>query len=184
MATVSTISVRRLAELNDQQNVDIIDVRLPTEYQSVHAVAARNVPLDSLNPDDVMKQRKGSGNDPLYVICQSGIRSRNACEKLFAAGLTNVISVEGGTKAWDDAGLPVVRGKQSMSLERQVRIAAGFLVLSGTLLGTFLHEYFLGLPAFVGAGLMFAGITDTCGMALLLAKMPWNKTSTPGQCSV
>ena len=181
---MNTISVRRLAELNDQQDVDIIDVRMPSEYQSVHAVAARNVPLDSLNPDAVMQQRKGTENDPLYVICQSGIRSEKACEKLIAAGLTNVVNVEGGTRAWDGAGLPIVRGKQSMSLERQVRITAGFLVLSGTLLGTFLHVYFLVLPAFVGAGLMFAGITDTCGLAMILAKMPWNKTSMPGQCSV
>jgi rhodanese-related sulfurtransferase len=184
MATFSTISVTRLAELNDQQNVDIIDVRMPTEYQSVHAIDARNIPLDSLNPDDVMNQRNSTANEPLYVICQSGTRSRNACEKFVAAGFTKVISVEGGTKAWDDAGLPVVRGKQSMSLERQVRITAGFLVLLGTSLGIFVHPYLLGLPAFVGAGLMFAGITDTCGMAMMLAKMPWNKISTPGECSV
>jgi len=71
--------------------------------------------------------------------------------------------------------LPVVRGKKSIPLERQVRIAAGFLVLLGAVLGFFVHPYFIGLSAFVGAGLMFAGITDTCGMALVLAKMPWNQ---------
>jgi len=184
MAGFSTISVNRLAELNQQQNLDIIDVRMPTEYETVHAVVARNVPLDSLSPEDVMKARNGTADEPLYIICQSGSRSKSACEKFVAAGFANVVSVEGGTKAWDDAGLPVVRGEQSMSLERQVRIAAGFLVLLGTSLGVFVHPYILGLPAFVGAGLMFAGITDTCGMAMVLAKMPWNKASTAKSCSV
>ncbi len=183
MTSISTISVTRLAELNAQQDLDIIDVRMPAEYQTVHAVVARNVPLDTLNPEAIMQDRNGTADQPLYVICQSGTRSRSACERFVAAGFTNVVSVEGGTKSWDDAGLPVVRGKQSMSLERQVRIAAGCLVLLGTSLGAFVHPYILGLPAFVGAGLMFAGITDTCGMAMMLAKMPWNKASTGG-CSV
>ena len=73
------------------------------------------------------------------------------------------------------AGLPVVRGKSAMSLERQVRIAAGFLALLGALFGFFVHPNYFGLSAFVGAGLMFAGITDTCGMAMLIARMPWNQ---------
>jgi rhodanese-related sulfurtransferase len=121
----------------------------------------------------------------LYVICRSGNRSSKACQKFIDAGYTNVVNVEGGTSAWDAAGLPVVRGKKAMSLERQVRIAAGFLVLLGTVLGFLLHPYFLAVPAFVGAGLMFAGITDTCGMGMLLAKMPWNRTAkcNSGQCA-
>lgn len=184
MAGFSTICVNRLVELNQQQKLDIIDVRMPTEYQTVHAVVARNVPLDSLNPEEVMKARNGTADEPLYIICQSGSRSQSACEKFVAAGFTNVVSVEGGTKAWDDAGLPVVRGKQSMSLERQVRIAAGFLTLLGTSLGAFVHPYILALPAFVGVGLMFAGITNNCGMAMVLAKMPWNKAAPGGPCSV
>ena len=81
----------------------------------------------------------------------------------------------GGTLAWDAAGLPVVRGKKTILLERQVRIAAGFLVLVGAVLALVVHPYFVGLSAFVGAGLMFAGITDSCGMGMLLAKMPWNR---------
>jgi rhodanese-related sulfurtransferase len=100
---------------------------------------------------------------------------QTACEKLQAAGYTNVVNVEGGTKAWDEAGLPVVRGQKAISLERQVRIAAGTLVLIGALLGYFAHPYWIGLSAFVGAGLIFAGVTDTCGMAMLLARMPWNR---------
>ena len=89
------------------------------------------------------------------------------------------MNVEGGTKACEQAGLPLVRGKQVISLERQVRIAAGSLVLTGVILGWFVHPIFFGLSAFVGAGLVFAGVTDTCGMGLLLARMPWNRVSPP-----
>jgi len=85
------------------------------------------------------------------------------------------VVVEGGTLAWIEAGLSVNRGTTKViSLERQVRIAAGSLVLTGVLLAIFVHPYFIGISAFVGAGLIFAGITDWCGMGLLLAKLPWN----------
>ena len=91
------------------------------------------------------------------------------------AGVENLFSVEGGTLAWEKAGLPVVRGREVISLERQVRIAAGLLVVLGVMLGWLVHPGFLALSAFVGAGLVFAGLTDTCGMGLMLAKMPWNR---------
>jgi hypothetical protein len=97
-------------------------------------------------------------------------------KKLCGAGLENCVLVEGGIEAWDEAGLPVVRGERKvMGLERQVRIAAGALVVTGVLLGWLVHPGFLGLAGFVGAGLVFAGITDTCGMGMMIAKMPWNK---------
>ena len=94
-----------------------------------------------------------------------------------SAGYSNVVNVDGGTQAWDQADLPVVRGKKMISLERQVRIAAGLLVLTSSLLGAFVSVYWIGLAAFVGAGLIFAGITDTCGMGLMLARMPWNQVT-------
>jgi len=156
--------------------VDLIDVRTPVEFREVHVEFARNVPLDQLGPAKLTSGRDGSGI-PLYVICRSGGRGKQACEKLVAAGCSNVVNVEGGTQAWDQAGLPVVRGQKAISLERQVRIAAGALVLIGSLLGYFAHPYWIGLSAFVGAGLVFAGITDTCGMGMLLARMPWNRVS-------
>lgn len=179
MSHLDTITVNQLAERSREQSVDVIDVRMPVEFQEVHATMAQNVPLDTLDPAAVLNQHASSADDPLYVICQSGQRSRIACEKFIAAGFPHVVSVEGGTRSWDAAGLPVVRGKKSVSLERQVRIAAGFLVLLGVALGWLVHPSLFGLSAFVGAGLMFAGITDTCGMALLLARMPWNQT---GKC--
>lgn len=181
--STSMISVHRLAELVGQKTVQVIDVRTPVEFREVHAETARNVPLDSLDPAAVIKQCNGESGEPLYVICRSGSRSEKACQKFLEAGFDNVISVEGGTLAWDAAGLPVVRGKKAISLERQVRILAGFLVLLGAVLGYLVSPYFIGLSAFIGAGLMFAGITDTCGMGMMLAKMPWNQCQD-ATCSV
>jgi len=173
----ATISPKQLADLRcGGKHVELLDVRTPVEFREVHVDFARNLPLDRLDPQAILAERKGSAGEPLYVICRSGSRGKQACEKLSAAGL-RVVNVEGGTQAWDAAGLPVVRGKKAISLERQVRIVAGFLVLVGAVLALTVHPYFAGLSAFVGAGLMFAGITDTCGMGLLLARMPWNQVS-------
>jgi rhodanese-related sulfurtransferase len=175
-ATIATISPKELAELTKAGKVlDLIDVRTPVEFRAVHAEGARNVPLDRLDPARVSQEKNGA--EPIYVICHTGSRSRKACEAFLAAGYANVVNVEGGTKAWAEAGLPVVRGKKAMSLERQVRIAAGLLILIGIALGFLVHEYLFGLSAFVGAGLLFAGITDTCGMGMLLARMPWNQVA-------
>jgi rhodanese-related sulfurtransferase len=175
---VATISPRDLTARQAGQSVELIDVRTPVEFREVHAEFARNVPLSDLDPVAVMSARAGGPDQPLYIICQSGSRGRQACEKFLTAGFANVVNVEGGTRAWVECGLPVVRGKKTISLERQVRIAAGSLVLLGVGLG-FLHPAFFGIAAFVGAGLVFAGITDTCGMGLLLARMPWNRVGDP-----
>ncbi len=171
--SIALVSPTELSERIARGEVrEIIDVRMPVEFREVHASIARNVPLDELTPQSV----PSSNGNSVYFICKMGGRSAKACQKLIDMGITNVVSVDGGTQAWEAAGLPVVRGeKRSISLERQVRIAAGSLVLLGVLLGYFVHPYFVGLSAFVGAGLVFAGVTDTCGMGLLLARMPWNK---------
>jgi rhodanese-related sulfurtransferase len=174
--SVRTITPDELEGLRRrEQVVDLIDVRTPVEYRELHADPARSVPLDRLDPGALMEARNGSKHEPLYVICRSGSRGRQACEAFQAAGFSNVLNVEGGTLAWEQAGLPVVRGKKAVWLERQVRIAAGSLVVIGTALGAFVHPAFLGLAGFVGAGLVFAGVTDTCGMGMILARMPWNR---------
>lgn len=172
----SAVTPTELMELKEQgRAVDLVDVRTPTEFREVHAEPARNVPLDALDPAGLMAERNGDRDEPLYLICRSGSRARQAAEKFRQAGFENVVEVEGGTAAWEEAGLPVKRGQKAVSLERQVRIAAGALVLTGSLLAFFVHPYWWALPAFVGAGLMYAGITDTCGMAMVLAKAPWNQ---------
>jgi rhodanese-related sulfurtransferase len=173
--TVSAISPSTLAQLyGSGKKIDLIDVRTPVEFQEVHVEFARNVPLDQLEPAQIVRARNGSANEPLYLICRSGGRGQQACEKFLKAGFANVINVEGGTLACENTELPLVRGKKAISLERQVRIAAGSLVLLGLALGWFVHPYFAGLSAFVGAGLVFSGVTDTCGMGMVLARMPWN----------
>lgn len=161
--------------LKSNSSIELIDVRTPAEFREVHVVGAENVPLDQLDPQTLQHGRNGSAEEPLYVICRSGGRAEQACKRFIEAGIPNVINIEGGTQSCELAGLPVVRGKKTVSLERQVRIAAGTLVVLGVLLSYLVHPYFVGLSAFVGAGLVFAGITDTCGMGMLLAKMPWNQ---------
>ena len=174
---LKTINVDQLAACQDAAGFQLLDVRTPVEYREVHAAKAKNMSLSSLDPDAVIKHC--SKEEPLYVICQKGGRSQQACQLFLDAGHTNVVNVTGGTEAWVGAELPVVRGKKAISLERQVRIAAGLLVFTGSLLGMFVSPWFMGLPAFVGAGLTFAGITDTCGMAMILARMPWNQVKSP-----
>lgn len=174
--SVAVIKPEELAQLRKEgKRVELIDVRTPVEFQEVHVEAARNVPLDQLDAGAFLKARNGSAEEPLYFICRSGSRGQQACERFLKAGFLNAVNVEGGTMACVEAGLPVVRGKKTISLERQVRITAGSLVLLGAVLGWFVHPAFIGLSAFVGAGLVFAGITDTCGMGMMLARMPWNQ---------
>jgi rhodanese-related sulfurtransferase len=175
---VSSIFPATLAELyKEGKTIDLIDVRTPFEYWEAHVLNARNFPLDRLDVAALMQTRNGAADQPLYVICSTGGRGQQACQKFLEAGFSNVINVEGGTIGCVEAGVPVVLGKKAVSLERQVRIAAGSLVLLGTALGWFVHPALIGLSALVGAGLMFSGITDTCAMGMILARMPWNQCS-------
>lgn len=171
MTTLNRISPAELKALCEQGAVELIDVRTPVEFGEVHVKGATNVPLDQLDP----ATDTGDKSRPVYVICRSGTRGQKGCEKLLAAGFTNVINVDGGTQGCVQAGLPLVRGKKVMSLERQVRVAAGGIALTGSVLALAVHPWFAGIPAFIGAGLVFAGLSDWCGMGLLLAKMPWNR---------
>ena len=180
----ATISVAGLASRLAEGPVEILDVRTPLEFGAVHVDGARNVPLAELEPHAVFEHRNEPHDEPLYVICQAGQRGGQAQQKLLAAGFKNVVNVEGGTDAWLAAGLPVVKGKKTISLERQVRMAAGLIVFAGSVatLATG-NIYFAGIPAFVGAGLAFAGITDSCAMGMLIAKMPWNRVKKGPPCT-
>jgi rhodanese-related sulfurtransferase len=152
--------------------VTVIDVRTPVEFAEVHVPSAQSLPLDELKPDALALPK----DQPVYLLCRSGQRATKAAEKLAKAGFTQPIVVAGGTLAWIEANLPVTRSAvKVMSLERQVRIVAGGIIFTGVLLAHFVDGRFIWLSGFVGAGLVFAGITDFCGMGLLLARMPWNK---------
>jgi len=179
---VETISPQELDSLQkNNSSLELIDVRTPAEYQEVHIKFAKNIPLDRLDVKELLASRNGSAEQPLYIVCESGSRGQMACQKIEAAGFSDVYNIEGGTTACAEAGLPVVRGKKVMSLERQVRIAAGLLVMLGCILALTVSINWIVLPSFVGAGLVFAGLTDTCGMGMMLAKMPWNQAQ--GSCS-
>jgi rhodanese-related sulfurtransferase len=164
-------------QLAAQPDAPLLDVRTPAEFSSVHVPQARNIPLDTLDPQALYAAGLLPKGQPVYILCQSGGRATRAAEKFAGQGFDEAVVVEGGTAAWIDAKLPVERGAGVIGLERQVRIVAGSFVLLGVILGYFVHPYFIGLSAFVGAGLVFAGITDWCGMGLLLAKAPWNQRS-------
>ena len=151
------------------------------EFREIHVEGAQLSPLVELDPAAIARQH---GNAPAcVVICRSGKRSCNAAEKLTAAGMKNLHILDGGMLAWAEAGLPANRGKKSISLERQVRIAAGILIVAGTILTATISRWFLVIPGFVGAGLTFAGMSNTCGMGLILARMPWNKSLKVKDCS-
>ncbi len=178
-ATLATLSPKDVHErLNAPDNRSIlIDVRSPTEYREVHAAGAQLMPLPDFDAARVAAKYGSDPDAPIYLICRQGDRAKKACEQLHNAGCETVYCVEGGTLGWINANLPVERDRSVISLERQVRIAAGALVLLGAILAWLVHPALILISAFVGAGLMFAGITDTCGMAKALMLMPWNRKS-------
>ena len=172
-----TITPRQLYDLSQSgKTVELIDVRTPAEYRSAHVPFARSRPLQSLKPREVVAERV-SRDEPLYLICRSGTRSEKACAAFGSAGYSDiVVNVEGGTLAWERAGLPLERGKFILPLDRQVRTATGLLVLLGAVLGYLVTPWFYALSAYCGAGMIFAGITDICPLSWTIAKMPWNQT--------
>lgn len=156
----------------------IIDVRTPLEHKEMALQCAHHhIPLDQLDPAKLVQDLQLNKDQPIYMLCRSGKRASQAAEKLKQYGCTNVLVIEGGILACQAQGLGV-RVKKVLSIERQVRIAAGVLVVTGVLLGFAVQPLFYLLSLLVGAGLIFAGITDWCGMGLLLAKAPWNRDSS------
>jgi len=155
---------------------ELLDVRTPPEYATVNVPGAKLVPLDELDAGAFLRQR-GATTSPIYVLCQSGGRARRAIEKFQRAGFDAGVLVEGGTQAWIDAGLPVNRGKSSvLPLMRQVQIVVGSLSAAGAALALAVNPWFALLPLVTGCGLLVAGLTGFCGLAVVLAKMPWNRS--------
>ncbi|MAX24979.1 MAG: sulfurtransferase [Phycisphaeraceae bacterium] len=187
--TLSLISPTEFNLLSQNQKTVLLDVRTPVEYAQVHAQKAVLEPLDQLDPQKAASRHGFSKQDAVYVICKSGGRAKTAGQKFIDAGFEKVISVEGGTDAWVAANLPVVRSaSRTLPLQQQVFIVVSIMILSGVLLGHFVHPAWLLLAGFAGCGLLFAGLTGYCGMAMMLAKMPWNqvkfKDQTVTSCSI
>lgn len=156
----------------------VIDVRTHAEVNSESLAHCAHFPLQELDSAAVKAYLEQQGHDssqPVYLLCASGQRAAKAGEQLQGDLDHQLVIVEGGMNALKQLGIDIAKGSGNIiSLERQVRIAAGSLVVIGVILGTAVNPGFYGLSAFVGAGLVFAGVTDSCGMAMVLARMPWN----------
>jgi len=174
-ATISAEEASSLVTIGGAASV--IDVRTGIEFYGEHIPGSHLIPLDQIEVrvDEVM-----SIPAPRLLLCRSGNRASTAKKALEKLRVTGISVVDGGLGAYVKAGGYTVKGMARMSLERQVRIAAGSLTLLGVLTGFFVHPVFLILSGFVGAGLIFAGVTDWCGMGIMLDKMPWNRPNMPG----
>jgi rhodanese-related sulfurtransferase len=170
--TKPRISAHDLADQLAEQRVQVIDVREPMEYAGGHIAGSLNVPLSRISQADLPR-------GPLVLVCHSGNRSAQALAQLLQQGHPHPLSdLEGGIPAWQQAGLPVHKLRNApLPLMRQVQIAAGSLVLLGLILSNLVAPAWILLSWFVGAGLVFAGVSGFCGMARLLALLPWNKVS-------
>ncbi|MFN6519334.1 MAG: rhodanese-like domain-containing protein [Nostoc sp. CreGUA01] len=172
---LQTVDAQTLKQLLKQQAITLIDVRELAEYALEHIPGATLVSLSKFDPRKVTQDR----DTKVILYCRSGNRSTMAAQKLFDADFTTVTHLEGGMSAWKQAGCATTINKNApISLMRQVQIVAGSLVLMGTLLGAFVSPWFLILSAFIGAGLMFSGITDSCTLGILLSKLPYNQRSS------
>lgn len=151
----------------------LIDVRETSEYQEESIEGALSVPLSTLDPKSLLNL---CGNREIIFHCKSGKRSMKAAQKLADLNKSGVYTLVGGIEDWKRCKLPTKKSsKEIMSMFRQVQIVAGSLALIGVVLGFVISSQFFFLSGFIGAGLLFAGVTNTCGMAVLLSKMPWNK---------
>ena len=155
----------------------LLDVRTPAEFRSAHIPGSVNIPLGDL-PRDCGTLRERFEGRRVTIVCRTGRRAEEASTLLCAQGLDCVEVLPGGVEAWQAAGRELNRGAKSVSLERQVRITAGSLVVLGTLLGFALDPAFHGLSLFVGAGFIHSGVTDSCAMGTILARMPWNRAGS------
>lgn len=154
----------------------LLDVRTTAEFENVHIGGSYNVPLDQLREHG--REISSNVTDPVVLVCQSGQRARRAEDALKAGGMANVHVLDGGIAAWLAGGYATVRGAPRLSMERQVRIAAGTVGALGAVLAMTVHDMFALVPLFVGSGLTFAGLTNRCGLALVLTRLPYNRTAS------
>lgn len=171
-ATLTTLTPKALAERLSRRAAVLVDIREPDEFARRHIKGALSRPLSALEAAHLKIE---PGRDVVFT-CRSGMRTGANCARLADTVDGEAFVLEGGVDGWAAAGLPVeTDAKAPLEIMRQVQIGAGSLVVLGVLLGIVAHPGFLGLSAFVGAGLIFAGATGFCGMARLLALAPWNR---------
>jgi len=185
--SATTLSLSEFIDLRQQPApVTLVDVRSPAEFAACHLEGALNLPLHEIE-SGAWPEKLPSSSQPVVVVCQSGRRAQMAA-KFLQQRFEKVQILAGGIEACKKIPgpeLPLVYGGHMISVERQVRIAAGSLVAAGSWLGATVHPAFSIFAGFVGMGLVYAGITDRCGLGLLLARMPWNaRRGVTGSCSL
>ncbi len=169
------LDAQTLHQWLESDTVLLIDVREPAEYASERIPGAKLQPLSRFNPEQI----RPTPGQRLVLYCQSGNRSARAAQQCLAAGFPAVAHLQGGIPTWKNAGYAVEKSQNApISLFRQVQIVAGSLVVAGTILGALVSPGFLLLSGFVGAGLVFAGLTNTCALGLLLARLPYNQRAS------
>lgn len=170
--TARSIDVATLRARLDADAPRILDVRTPAEFETAHIPGSYNVPLDLLKEhrDELARHI----DEDIVLVCRSGARAAQAEEALGQVGLPGVRVLDGGIVSWEQAGAPVNRGRQTWDLERQVRLVAGSIV-AASVAGSTVKPRLKWLGGAIGAGLTFAAVSNTCGMAIALSKMPWNR---------
>jgi len=161
-----------LESKKDATDVDFINVCTPAEYKESHIEGVRNLPLDEIADNiDALSKKK-----TVYIHCRSGNRGQKAIDQLKKAGVkAELINLQGGLNAWEQAHLPTNSLTTRLPIIRQVLITAGLLIILGFVLAQVAHASFIYIALIVGLGLLFSGISGWCGMASILSKMPWNK---------
>ncbi|MEY5013645.1 MAG: hypothetical protein RIS92_3 [Verrucomicrobiota bacterium] len=174
---VRRVPAQEAALMMGRPGVRVIDVRTSVEFEGVRVAGAESVPLDRLEPSRFI----GGGGSGVLVFCQSGGRAGRAAERLAGAGVEGCVVVDGGMDAWVAAGLPAVRGVGGgLPLMRQVQLVVGALGATGAGLALWVDVRWAWMPLVIGAGLLMAGATGFCGLALVLARMPWNRRERGG----
>lgn len=184
--STSHITVTEFLSLRDKGvRSNIIDVRTPAETQTEYLEGSEHLPLQDISLqsfNSLLEENKWDKQSSVYFLCGTGIRAKKAIELLASSTEYPLVIIKGGISELKNQGLALKQGESSViSLERQVRITAGLFVLTGVILGTFVQPAYYGISAFVGLGLIFAGLTDSCAMGTILAKSPWNTRGLKNQ---
>ncbi|MEU5531103.1 rhodanese-like domain-containing protein [Micromonospora chersina] len=169
-ATLDAVSLRELIDAGHAPR--LLDVRTPAEFETSHIPGSYNVPLDLLK--EHREELRNHLDEDVVLVCRSGARATQAEQALAGVGLPNLKVLDGGIMAWQAANAPIKRGAPRWDLERQVRLVAGSIVLASVLGSVFVPQL-KWVAGFIGAGLTFAAVTNTCAMGMMLGKLPYNR---------
>jgi rhodanese-related sulfurtransferase len=164
--------------------VHLVDVRDPAAFARGHVPGARSVPLDLMDPlhlADALRHERAGREEPLYLICDDGARAEEAARRLRGQGLRNLRLIDGGTRSWEGAGLPLARPRPRLSPERQALLAVGGLILALLVKGALVHPAFYAGLGLLGAAMILAGLTAPPRLDAVLARLPWNRDQAGGR---